>query len=245
MDINSLALSPASRSLLVGTTGSGKSTLAETLLPLFQRQHPNARILILDSKPRFRAEWEIRGTKAAGRYKKWGYGAPYPGSFRLPLAGNLKAEMDAVWSAGGHVAIAQVEHMDAWPVLSQALDVFYEAYGAKITRFVYVDELMDFFQYKQIGKRSITRVLRSGRERNIGLLAATQRPKWVPREVLTELSTLYLFQLDSRDDVKALHDNMGLPETAPMPEAEHSFLYYDKRLRGRAPSGAVYKLARG
>src|SRR5579875_1036032 len=105
-----LQLPPASRTIVVGESGSGKTTLAELMVTLLRQNRPQTQCLYIDSKPRFRAEYELNGltTKVSRRYKKWAkkYGEFIPGSYVLPL-NDPKAELDQVWRLGGKVAIAQ------------------------------------------------------------------------------------------------------------------------------------------
>lgn len=241
-ELKAVALPTSARGFLVGGTGTGKTTLAERLIQTFQTSNPTAKILILDSKPRFRAEWQVNGISAARLYKKWGYGGFFPGSYVLPLV-DPSSELRAVWRSGGHVAIAQVERKSYVEALRIVASRFYEDYGARIPRLVYVDEVADF--YDGSGRAAIDdpiqAIARAGRERNVSLLVATQRPKGVPKSLLTEMSQLYMFGLDWRDDQEHLRD-MGLPDDAPYPEWDHSFLFWDKRLKGREPSLRVYKL---
>lgn len=243
-NLSQVALPTSARGFLVGGTGTGKTTLAEKLIAQFHQANPSAKILILDSKPRFRAQWRVNNLTARGLYKKWGYGEVYPGSYVLDLI-DPSAELKAVWRSGGHVAIAQIERKAYIEALKITLDRFYEDYGARTPRLVYVDEVADF--YDGSGRASVNdpilTIARAGRERNVSLLTATQRPKGVPKSLLTELSQLYMFGLDWRDDREHLRD-MGVPDEAPYPEWEHSFLFWDKKLKANPPSLRIYKLAK-
>lgn len=241
--LKALALQKKERGLAVGKTESGKSTLAERLITQFLDENPTARILIADSKPRFRAEWTLDGVRADWKYRKWEYGAAVPGSFLLPLR-NPESELANVWRLKGHVAIAQVDKKDEWWKLAQCIDIFYEKWGAKWPRLVYVDEAADFYE-GSVGARtgnSILRVIRSGRERNVAFLGASQRPRGLPKSFLTEVSKLYLFELDWIEDVKHLREN-GLGKEVAVPQRPYVYYFFDKRARTNPASGKYYQLA--
>lgn len=232
MAMGPIALPKAARGLCVGSTGTGKTTLSEALIRQFQRDNPRARVLIIDSKPRFRAEWELAGITARSRYRKWGYGEYWPGSVRLPLD-RPERELKAAWAAKYQTVIAQVDRLADLDLLRWSIDAFYEKEGAAIPRLLYIDEVADFFGTGGTARQgdSILRVARSGRERNVALLASSQRPRGIPKSLLTELSILYLFHLDFRQDIKHLQE-MGLPEDIGIPPAgEHSFIYWSKTSR--------------
>jgi hypothetical protein len=228
--------------MAVGTSGSGKSTLFEEMI-YRQSQLPRTQHLYIDSKPRFRAEFELNGvsTDISRRYKAWdkNYGKFIPGSFVLPLH-DVGTELKQVWRLGGNIAIAQAEKPEQWPLLMEAATKFYESSHGKIERLVYVNELSDFFEVKKIGG-IFWLIARSGREKKCAIAAETQRPVYIPKVLLTEMKRLYLFQLDNEDDIKAIH-NMGVPATYRPPAVEYSFLFWDKRLREKPPSGNYYKL---
>lgn len=240
--IQEIALPKASRAVCCGMTETGKTTLCEKLIDLFMKQYQKSRVLIIDSKPRFRAQWELSGISAKWRYRKWGYGGYLPDSYRLPLGNNIKAELDTVWQSGGRIAIAQIEHLYDIELLKSAIDAFYNNYGATIPRLLDVDEVSDFYGGSGVAQKGdeITQIARSGRERNMALMVATQRPKGIPKQLLTEMSSLYLFHIDFDKDLQHLQE-MGLPDTIRMPE-DHDFLYWNKKLKNTYPSMRTFKL---
>src|ERR1700745_1417901 len=145
----------APRAYLVGATDTGKSTLMEVLTAEYQSAYSEpklpVRVLICDTKPRFRAEKELSGlsTKTTGRYRKWYYGSlPIPSSYALNIGGNVRSELDTVWNFGGPVAIISAESEQEWDHVAECARVFFEEYGAKYPRLLVVDELADFFQFK-------------------------------------------------------------------------------------------------
>lgn len=238
--LDRVALPQAARGICCGATRTGKSTLAEQLCWQFLADHPKAQCLILDSKPRFRAEYEVNGFRASWRYRKWGYGAALPGSYVLPLQ-NPKAELAQVWRLKGRIAIAQVEHLHQLDLLRWAAEEFYESGNGKREKLLYVDEAADYFGSSGSFRPGdgILRIVRSGGERNVAFLASTQRPRGVPKSLLTELTMLYMFRLDYSKDVDHLTE-MSLPEDVQMPEVDHSFYFWDKANRLKPPSNQYY-----
>src|SRR5437868_4153609 len=75
---------PGERALVVGGTRVGKSTLVDFLLREFARLYA-CEVLILDTKPRFRAQFSPFGRDAAHHYEKWAPGPTIPGFVRLDI----------------------------------------------------------------------------------------------------------------------------------------------------------------
>lgn len=240
----------APRAYLVGATNTGKSTLMEVLVAEYQAAYSEAkkpvRVLICDTKPRFRAEKELSGisTGNSGRYRKWHYGSlPIPGSYALNIGGNIKSELDSVWAYGGTTAIISAEAEEEWDYVSECARVFYEGYGAEHPRLVVCDELADFFQFRKLGY-IFQRISRNGRERDCGLIAGSQRPRKVPIEVMTEMSRLYMFELQFDEDLDHVM-SFGIPrqirKNLAIPEG-HQFYMYDRELKLAPPSNGYYEL---
>src|SRR6266700_200734 len=181
----------APRAFACGTTGTGKSTLLECMMSEYQRTYstennnPNwfnktwkgVRTLIIDTKPRFRAEMELSGisTSLSRRYVKWGYGSDViPGSYALQQkhAGSIKSQLDQIWRLGGHTAICSTERETEWSWASECATTFFERYGASIPRLLFVDELGDFFKYRSMAD-IFQRVARNGRERDMAFIAGS------------------------------------------------------------------------
>lgn len=239
---SALDLPLASRTMLIGTSGSGKTTVKDEIVKLHLSRYPAVKTLMLDSKPRYRAEFELDGIscKVSRRYKKWhkSFGQLIPGSYVLPLK-NVKAELKQIWRLGGRIAIAQGERED-WPKLVGAAEEFYrDAYG-RDQRLLDVNELADFYQMGKIND-IFWLVARSGREKGVGLVAESQRPRYIPVTVLTEMKQVFLFELDNVDDMKRMYD-MGIPKGVAPVTREHIFFHWNKKLKWAAPSGQYYIL---
>lgn len=238
-------LSPpqAGRSMVLGRTGSGKSTLLDLLRSRYMMLYPTSRVLIIDSKPRFKAQWSTDDLKANRHYKNWSRGEYVPGSYRIDLDGNIKQQLDAVWRAKARIAIAQCRPGDIADLraLEYVAAVFYRDYPDRIPRLILVDELADFFEVRKSGGGIFWQTARSGRELNVALMAGSQRPSYIPNVVMTESDRLYLFTLDYSEDMKKVYQ-MGVPKTVAVPQVEHSFFYWDKFKRFEQPSGREYVL---
>jgi hypothetical protein len=240
----------APRAYLVGATDTGKSTLMEVLMAEYQAAYSEpklpVRVLICDTKPRFRAERELSGisTKNTGRYKKWFYGSlPIPGSYALNIGGNIRSELDTVWSYGGTVAIISAEAEEQWDYVADCAREFFDGYGAKYPRLLVVDELADFFQFRKLGY-IFQRISRNGRERDCALIAGSQRPRKVPIEVMTEMSRLYMFELQFDEDFDHIMQ-FGVPRAVRRTLAQpsgHQFYLYDRKLKLNHPSHSYYEL---
>ena len=232
LEYQDIRLMPRGRHLLLGTTGSGKSTVMDQLIRDWVSSQPNPRVLILDSKPRFRAEWELSGLQASHRYKRWRRGPVIPASVALDLtgrSGSLRAQLKQAWQLKHHVAIVQTGEQTDLPYLRAAAHWFYADARDSYSQLLAVDELADFFGTTGSAGRgdSLLKIVRSGREMNVAFVGAAQRPKGLPHSFLTEVSAAYLFTLASDKDMAHL-DDLGLPGEATPPANDHVFYYRNK-----------------
>lgn len=208
----------------------------------YSEEKKQVRALIIDTKPRFRAEFELSGitTEISRRYAKWGYGSGVlKGSYVLPRQLSIGQELDQVWRLGGTIAIAYTEEESEWEYVSRAATTFYERYGSRYPRVLYVDELADFFKQRSLGD-IFQRVARNGRERDVALIAGSQRPRKVPLEVMTEMQRMYMFELDFEEDIKHVFQ-FGIPKGTRSPEG-HTFYLYDRSLKTNEPSDMYFEL---
>lgn len=234
----------APRAYLVGMTETGKSTLMEVLYNEYLRSVPGLRTLIVDTKPRFRAHYEANGisTTTSGRYKKWGKSGSgiIPGSYVLPHVDRPKRFFDKIWRLGGRTVITQADGKHEWGYTANAARCFYEEYGTdEAPRLIIVDELADFFEQRSLSD-IFQRIARNGRERDVALVAGSQRPRKVPVEIMTEMRALYMFELQFWEDFKHIMQ-FGIPEDTQKPEG-HTFFFYDRKLKDNPPSNAYYEL---
>lgn len=229
--LDTIAMQPRMRGMLFGITESGKSTLAESLIRHWLKQS-RARVLIADTKPRFRAEWELSGLPANRRYRRWRRGTTLPGSVLCPMT-DPKAELAQVWRLGMRVAIAQDDEAGEEYLLAAQramLHQFYRDARDGWPQLAYVDETADFFGTGGQARRgdSLLKIVRAGREKGVAFLGGSQRPKGIPKSLLTEVTQLYVFQLAYPDDLDHIRE-MGLPPEFTVPAQEHTFAFYSRK----------------
>jgi hypothetical protein len=228
LSLEQISLRKAERGFLVGGTGTGKSTLADLLGAEFVRRYyrQGGRRLILDSKPRYRAEKTFQGLSAKNRYKKWDHGQSIPGSVVIDDPRDLKGAWDVT---GCRTVIVQGESSADVPRLTYAAHLFLGDSKAGRPQLLQVDESMDFFHGNGLpkgGNDALIRAARAGRERGTAALYCSQRTRGIPPNLMEELERLYCFRLDYKADAKRLQE-MGAPEF-PLPSEPYVFMYWYK-----------------
>lgn len=211
----------------MGGTGTGKSTLADVLGADFVERYrgKKARRLILDSKPRYRAEWQSNGISARRRYKKWDHGEVVAGSVVIDDPNDL----EMAFKRGFQTVIIQGETRDDIPRLVHAASLFLKDSRTGRPQLLQVDETMDFFHGNGSpigGSDAILRASRAGRERGTAALYCSQRTRGIPAQLMEELERLYAFRLDYKQDAKRFQE-MGAPEF-PLPSEPYRFMYWYK-----------------
>lgn len=227
-----LVVKKSERALVAGGTGSGKSTLLAKMLAAVRQREPRSQHLILDSKPRFRADWQLNGVKA--RYPGMDHGEHIPGSVIVEEPEDLAL----AWKRDYNVAVAQIHPWEDEPQrLSWIAQRFYETARSSQPRYLWVDETLDFYGPTGVkikgSSPAILKTNREGREKGMALVCASQRIKGIPVQLKAEISRLYLFRLDIVDDVKFLGE-MGVPKGLEAPEDNHEFYFWQKGSK-RAP----------
>jgi len=228
VDLSRISLRERERGLLIGGTKTGKSWLAEALVVDFHRRYlaKHCRVCILDSKPRFRGEYEASGIKASRRYRKWDHGPAVPGSVVV----SDPRDLELAWSTGASIVIAQARDGENVPMLADCAQEFFNSSRASRPTLLLVDETMDFYRSNGSaigGSNALLRAARAGRERGLAALYCSQRTKGIPPQLLEELTKLYLFRIDYLDDAKRLRE-MGAPATITPPRKERVFKYWTK-----------------
>lgn len=236
-----LTLPKTGRTGIFGMTGAGKTILADTLRTGWLRRYRTGKVLIVDSKPHYRAEWLTWGGKAEYLYRKWEQNDHdfIPGSYLVPLGGNYARVLPQIYKKT-RIAIVQGVRAD-WRELLACFQAFYEHFSAKSgPRLADIDEGADFFEVERFGG-IILQALRAGRQLGLGVLLGSQRPKFIPKSTLTESDRIYLMKLKSHDDFLTLVKDGGWPRTLPAPERFHEFRYWDF-YHEEYPSGGLFKL---
>lgn len=225
-DLGRISLRARERGLCIGGTSTGKSTLAEALIVDFHDRYQRGLVLILDSKPRFRGAYRASGRSAAKLYRRWDHGSTVPDSVVI----EEPDELDLAFRTGTRVVIAQAHSSADIAKLVAIAQRFFDKSRRGIPRLLYVDETMDFFRGNGTpigGADTLVRCARAGRERGLACLFSSQRTRSIPAQLMEELTKLYLFRLDYRDDAKRLQE-MGAPPEMTPPDREHVFLYWTK-----------------
>jgi hypothetical protein len=218
MNIDEITPQKGERALILGGSRSGKSVLLDHLRENIVIQRPQVQQLLLDTKPRFRAEIERTGPgnriirEASRHYKDWEKGPIVPGSYRLDInEGNLKPywkEKDPC-----RTVILQTDDSNKRGRLLEIANGWFETRSRFADRVLIADELLDFYHGNGvcISRHNVPlKVNRAGGERGFGGLYGAQRPKGIPIQITEELSILYLFHLRFESDMKYLYEN-GVP----------------------------------
>lgn len=243
MDNSPIGMRPADRAALIGANGTGKSTLAAYVLHHFRLENPHARILILDTKPRWRAEYLSTGGSPRHYYRNFAPGDKIPGSMSIQRV----RDWGLVWDPDvnpSQTVIAQnvdVPHRLNVAFQVRLLEKFFATQRANRPSLAYLDEGMDFFTTSSAayGTDIVQRCFRAGREKNLATLIGAQRPKQINAQVLTETSWLALFRINFTEDVRRLHE-MGFPRDVGPPtyEQPHAFRLW----REGKPVAPLYRL---
>lgn len=223
-----LSLRQRERALVVGGVGSGKSTLMDMLGSDFVDRYQNGRRLILDSKPRYRAQWQANGVTAKRRYKSWSHGQYIPGSY----VADTPEEMELAFKLGARTVIVQCEAEREIGRLTACARRFLEGSRANRPQLLQVDETLDFYHANgspKGGDDAVTRTARAGRERGTGFLGGTQRTHGLAATLMAEVNRLYGFRMDYKADNKRLLEMGAPPEMLNLPEREHIFMYWTKQ----------------
>lgn len=221
------------RALAVGKTRSGKSTLALQALQELLNIYPTMENLVIDTKPHFKASHTLNGIRADWLYRNWQKGDYFPNSVLLD-AGNKSVSLDYAFSIArtisgkklGSTIILQTDNKNDYPQIANRLMEQYRRSNKKRHVFIYIDEAYSLLKYSRFVAEQVTLCVTAGGERGVGVMAATQRPRWIPVEMLSEITRYYVFRLDNNKDKVNLRDN-GLPPGFRFPRQMHNFRYYN------------------
>lgn len=222
------------RGVLCGTTGCGKSTLASILINLFYQDYvkyddePEGRILIVDSKPRWRHDHLL------SRFSK--QSSLPPGDPQTIIRHSVLVRDAGEWKQANRsnepVILLQNPDLpmkELIPWLVVCMEDFFKTQHTERKSLLYIDEGMDFFGPSGNGLHGdiIQRCYRAGREKGLATVTGIQRPKQINLQVLTESNYLALFHLRFADDVTRIYE-MGFPVGMMPPEENYHFsLWHD------------------
>jgi hypothetical protein len=145
--ISQLAPGKAERVITFGGTRAGKSSLTDMTMMQVQHDRPAAMQILIDTKPRYRAEKErgrtYNGRKnAAYRYEAWEAGPTIPNSCIVDIWD--PHPFKGMWIEPGEIAIMQGGDFDDWRRMLQLLKGFVAAPIKGRERRIIVDECLDF-----------------------------------------------------------------------------------------------------
>ena len=246
MHIAELTPQPGERSLVFGRSRTGKSAYQEWVARTVSDQRPNAMQILVDTKPRFRAETERmpvnpKGRRsAAWRYKGWAKGPVVPNSVAVDM--DSAHPFRGLWTRPGEIAILQGGDSRDWHRMLFLLTGFVNAQIGSRERRIVVDEVLDFYQRITFGidmKHDIFyRTARAGGERGIGLDLGAHRVHGLPPLVISQMSCITLFHLANNKDMDYLRD-YGITD-AESPEGDYIFRHYKV-----SPGGKVASVCQG
>lgn len=233
------SIEPGQRGVCIGQTGCGKSTLSTELIRRFLKDYPKSRVLIIDSKPRYRATHRRNGWSLD--YPKWAKGDTIQGSIAIHHARDMTPAFRFT-----RCVVLQSLHPNA----REVHDFEEEAFDATRKLFrsshetsptlLYVDEYYDLITGGGLSghtDRRVLQVIRAGRERYMSALICTQRPRSIPLPTLTEATKYYIFTLEYEEDIDYMRKHGPKLQYAPH---GYNFVFYE-RLNG---GERIEKLAR-
>jgi hypothetical protein len=229
--ISDLVPERGERVTTLGGTRAGKSAFQEWCIREIQHTRPLSMQLLLDTKPRYRAETERgrfrKGRKsAAWRYETWSAGPTIPNSVAIDIWD--EHPFKDIWTRSGEVAIMQGAEFEDWRRMLALTRGFVNAHIKGRERRIIVDEALDFYQRNTFGidaKNDIFyRAARAGGERGIGLDMGAHRAHGLPPLILHMTSRFNLFHLRDDKDMRYLQD-CGIRDAAS-PEGNYIFRQY-------------------
>jgi hypothetical protein len=226
------------RHLIFGTSRSGKSSHLDWEMRGIQEEEPDCMSILVDTKPRFRAETERMPhlpksrTSASWRYKHWAKGPVVPGSVLVDI--HDAHPFRGLWTRPGEIALLQSGEPSDWLRMLHLLMAYARAHIGDRRRHVFVDEVLDFYGRgtHSIQNRSDVFYLlaRSGGERKIGESLGAQRVYGLPILIRNMASRVTLYNLSEEKDLGYLSAN-GIHD-ARSPSERFAFWQWYKELGG-------------
>lgn len=230
--LRSLIPGPGERSIVAGRSRSGKSSLMDWGIREVQSSRPHCMQLLVDTKPRFRAE-KIRGPvgyrnrrNAEKLYEHWTKGPTVPNSVVVPIWDDHPFR--GLWNSNNPNEVAIMQSGDAadWKRMLQLITAFTAAHIRDRERRLVFDETLDFYNRNTWGiagtNDPIYRTARAGGERMIGIELGSHRIHGLPPLVLNMLSRVTLFHLSDDSDMIHLRRSVGIKD-AESPEGDFIF----------------------
>lgn len=239
MAFSDLVAQPGECHGIVGTTRAGKSCFIDWEAREIQASRPDCMQIIVDTKPRFRAETErmplnFRARRnAAWRYEHWSKGPVVPGSVLVDI--HSEHPFRGLWTRPGEIAIMQSGEYEDWILMLDLLKAFAKAHISGRERRAVVDEVLDFYgrtTHSISNKRDVFYLIaRSGGERMIGESIGSQRLYGLPILIRNMIRRYTLYYDSEEKDVGYLAQN-GVP-SASSPQEAHVFKQWVKEPGGK------------
>lgn len=195
---------------IIGPTGTGKTRLALRLIEYRTQLSTSWHSVVLGTKPR---DSTLSGLLRRDRWHRIREWPPAPGRRRVVLWPRWRGPKDT-----------PAQH----DTFAAALDAMFAGGGWC----VFADEVS--YLTHQLGLTpQLEHVWQQGRSLGLSLVAATQRPAWVPRLLYSEATHVFIFRLADEGDRKRIAD-LGNVESAPVRRivatlGAHQALYINTR----------------
>jgi hypothetical protein len=214
----------------IGQTGCGKSTLSTELIRRFLHDYPTSRVLIIDSKPRYRATHRPNGWSLY--YPKWAKGDTIQGSIAVHNADSVMPAYRFTRCVVLQSLRPNAREVDEFEEKAfEATRKLFRSSHETSPTLLYVDEYYDLITGGGLSghtDRRVLQVIRAGRERFMSALISTQRPRSIPLPTLTEATKYYIFTLEYEDDIDYMRKHGPKLTVAPH---GYNFVFYE-RLNG-------------
>jgi energy-coupling factor transporter ATP-binding protein EcfA2 len=249
---NAITLKTADRAILVGASGTGKSTLAKYLLDTWRLDYPKSRIMVVDTKPRWRGTYTTEGENPRKLYSRMAKGDEIKGAVTLGSMADWALAWDKGTNPSQTVVVQRIQQGWKDRSATQAATVgfalscierFYATASAKTQSLLYIDECHDFYSPNGSARGSdiIQRCYRAGREIGLTSLSGFQRPVGLNLQMLTELNYLALFRINYTKDARRLVE-YGWPLGTDPPTYDEKYCF--KLWRDGQPTAPTFRLTR-
>lgn len=201
---------------LIGPTGQGKTTLSLQLLP-WRRF-----VVVLATKPRDKVLQELRRNKGYVKMESWKNYSPtmYPRRMVWPNARDLHS--DQRQKEAFSEALEAIYHEGSWTV--------------------YFDEMWYIGKHLKM-EHAVKTYLLQARSLDISVVAASQRPAWIPLELYDQATHLFFFRENDERNLRRISGigflNSDIIQYHVARLDDHEILYVNTRsgvmARTRAP----------
>ena len=249
---NAITLKAADRAILVGASGTGKSTLAAYLLDAWRADYPQSRVMVVDTKPRWRGTVLPDGGSPRKMYSRMAKGDEIKGAVTLSSMNDWPLVWDKDTNPSQTVVVQRIQR--GWKDRSATqsatvsfalacIERYYATASIKRETLLYIDEGHDFFTPNGSARGSdiIQRCYRAGREIGLTSLVGFQRPVGLNLQMMTELNYLSLFRINYAKDARRLVE-YGWPLGTDPPSYDEKYCF--KLWRDGKPTAPTYRLTR-